>query len=275
MELEDQFRAWSELTYSPDEPYDLEAVTPEAMNQAIIESLEVLHHYLGPAWLEREFLGSASGHRSGLGFDEDPDWIGPIPLMRLSSLAQELRQAESIAGFAPFVRGLRARSLLDATAELWAIRQCSIVGEGVRFVDPNGQSGRAPDAIAVLNGMEVAVEVKARSELPIAAYSPSKVHSTLGSARRQLPKSGPSLIFLRIAPPWSEDETTLVSIGDACTNFLRNTRRVNSVVLLLERRLPHPDGMAFKVASIAVANPAPRVEIPGVRDLFLDPEGDP
>lgn len=272
MGLNDQFRAWSSLTYSASEPYDLDATTPEAMNRAINESLEIIQQHLGSAWLEREFLGVTRAQRSDLGFDEDPDWIGPIPLMRLGSLANELHEARSIPGFAAFVKGLRARSMLDATAEMWAVRQCNAVFGNVRFVDPHSGPGRTPDAITVLDGIEVAIEVKARAELPLEDYNSKKILSTLGSARGQLPKSGPSLIYLRISPPWSEDQETLISIGNACASFLRNSRRVNAVVLLLERRLPHPDGggMAFKIASVAVLNDNPRVWIPGIQHLFLE-----
>lgn len=272
MGLQDQFSAWSRLTYDASEPYDLDATTPEAMDRAVVESLEIIQHYLGSAWLKRELLGVARARRSGLGFEEDPDWIGPIPLMRLGSLASELHEARSIPGFAPFVKGLRARSMLDATVEMWAVRHCKAMVGNVRFVDPHSGTGRTPDAMTVLGGVDVAIEVKSRAELPVENYDRKKILSTLGSARGQLPKSGPSLIYLRISPPWSEDEETLMSIGNACTNFLSNSRRVNAVVLLLERRLAHPDGggMAFKIASFAVLNDTPRVWIPEIPRLFLE-----
>jgi hypothetical protein len=272
MGLEDQLMAWSSLTYSATEPFDVDATSPEAMDQVVIQSLEIAKHHLGSAWLEREFIGGTRSRRAGLGFEDDPDWIGPIPLMRLFSLASELQEANSIPGFAAFVRGLRARSLVDATAEMWAVRHCREAGQGVRFVDPHGTLGRSPDAITVLSGMDVPVEVKARAELPVAAYDRRKILSTLGSARGQLPQEGPSLIYLRISPPWSEHEETLLSIGQACSAFLRNSRRVNAVVLMLERRLAHPDGggMAFKIATITVPNERPRVWVPDIQDWLLD-----
>lgn len=245
MRGEGELRAWTRQTYDANDPDRLDFTSPEAMEEVIRESLRVVTRYLGSAWLERELHDRARFRGASLGFDDDPDWVGPIPLMRLWSLAYELHEVRSIPGFAAFAKGLRSRSLTDATAEMWAVRHCMDAGQGVRFVDPHGHTGRSPDAITILSGMDVAVEVKARAELPIEEYHRKKVLSTLGSARRQLPATGPSLVYLRVSPPWSEDEETLLSINDACMNFLRNTRRVNAVVLMVERRLRNPGGAVW------------------------------
>lgn len=260
------------MTYSPSDPDRLDFTSPDAMGQVVQESLRVANQYLGQAWLEREFLGPPRHRGAGLGFDDDPEWIGPIPLMRLYFLAYELHEARHIPGFDAFARGLRSRSLADATAEMWAVRHCTEAGEGAWFIDPHGQSGRSPDAITILSIMTVAVEVKARAELPVEAYDRKKILSTLGSARRQLPAGGPSLVYLRLSPPWTEDEQTLLSIKHACICFLRNTRRVNAVVLMIERRLPHPGGggMAFKTATLTIPNENPYVWVPDIQDWLLD-----
>lgn len=188
---EDQLRAWTRLTYDASDPDRLDFTSPEAIERVTRESFQVATRYLGSAWLERELLDGARFRGASLGFDEDPDWVGPIPLMRLWSLASELHEARAIPGFAAFVRGLRSRSLTDATAEMWAVSHCMDAGQGVRFVDPHGQLGRSPDAVTILSGMDVAVEVKARAALPIEEYNGKKILSTLGSARRQLPATGP------------------------------------------------------------------------------------
>lgn len=267
MGVDDQLRAWTKLTYSPSDPDRLDFTSPDSMDQVMQECLRVAKQHLGSAWLEREFLGPVRHRGAGLGFDNDPDWIGPIPLMRLYSLASELHEARRIPGFDAFAKGLRSRSLTDATAEMWAVRHCTEGGQGAWFVDPLGQPGRSPDAMAILNGMTVAVEVKARAEMPIGAYDRKKILSTLGSARGQLPAEGPSLVYLRLSPPWSEHEETLLSIRDACISFLRNTRRVNAVVLMIERRLPHPEGggMAFKTATLTIPNERPHVWVPDIQ----------
>lgn len=113
--------------------------------------------------------------------------------------------------------------------------------------------------------------MKARAELPVKDYHPNKILSTLGSARGQLPKAGPSLVYLRLSPPWTEDENTVLSIFDACQRYLRNTRRVNAVVLMVERRLPHPDGggMAFKTGTLTIPNESPNTWIPDIQNWLL------
>lgn len=58
-----------------------------------------------------------------------------------------------------------------------------------------------------------------------------------------------------------------MSINNACVGFLRNTRRVNAVVLMIERRLRHPDGggMAFMTATLTIPNQSPHVWVPDIQ----------
>lgn len=267
MNREEELRAWASEVYDPDDSTRLDFTSEEFAHEAFRESLRVIRSTLGAWWLKRELHERATQLGGMLGLDTPDHPAGPLTLYRIYNLAYELHEARGIPGFEAFVRGLRARSLRDATAELWAVRHCARAGEGAEFIDPNMSAGRSPDAVVILGGRRVPVEVKARVEQPLVAYDDRKIMSTLGGARKQLPGSGPSLIYLRLSPPWSEDEVTLNSVAGACDRFLANSRRVNAVVLMLERRLPHPDGegMAFRTATLTIPSHNPRVRLDDIQ----------
>jgi hypothetical protein len=273
MDAEDSIREMTRLQYRPDAPGRLDSTSPEDGERVIKESFRIARRFLGDEWVDRQFDSKVRHTDGGLGLAAE--WVGPESLNRLFSLARELHDAQDLPGFSAFVRDLRSRSLLAAVAEMKAVRHCADGGQGVRFIDPNRLLGRQPDAITLLSGVAVAVEVKVRKTLPTSAYSDEKILSTLGSARKQLPTSGPSLIYLGIGPPWSEDETTMIAIHRACRTFLRKTRRVNAVVLMMEIRLPHPDGsgMAFQSSFLTVPNHDPHIWLPDIQDWLLTDHG--
>jgi hypothetical protein len=206
----EEVRAWASEVYDPDDPERLDFTSEELAHEAFTQSVRVNKSALGTWWLKRELRERATQLGGMLGLDAPDQPVGPQTLYRINNLAYELHEARAIPGFEAFARGLRSRSLRDATAEMWAVRHCARAGEGAKFIDPNMSAGRSPDAVVILGGRRVPVEVKARVEQPLVAYDAyddRKIMSTLGGARKQLPGGGPSLIYLRLSPPWSEDES--------------------------------------------------------------------
>jgi hypothetical protein len=224
MNRQAEIHAWASEIYDPNDPSRVDFTTQDAAYQAFEESLRVIKCTLGKWWLKRELHPRASHLGGVLGLDGADEPAGAITLYRIFNLAYELHEARTVRGFEAFVRGPRSRSLTDAAAEMCAVRHCARAGEGVEFVGPQSSASRSPDAVVLLGGRRVSVEVKARAELPLTDYAERKIASTLGAARKQLPSSGPSLIYLRLSPPWSEDEATLNSVADACEKFPCSTR---------------------------------------------------
>jgi hypothetical protein len=155
--------------------------------------------------------------------------------------------------------------------ELRAIAHLAKAGEDVWIIDPNAVEGHSPDAIVVLSGHEVAAEVKAKISQPVADYRPSLIQNPLSEARKkQLPPRGPSIIYLQIASPWSDDEHVLMSIDETVKAWLRNTRRVNAVVLMVERTFIREDGnRSYASGTLTIPNENPYVWVPDLQDWLL------
>ena len=83
-----------------------------------------------------------------MGLDAADEPAGAITLYRIFNLAYELHEARAVPGFEAFVRGLRSRSLTDATAEMWAVRHCARAGEVVEFVDPQSSAAAHPTLLS-------------------------------------------------------------------------------------------------------------------------------
>jgi hypothetical protein len=194
------------------------------------EGLDVLATVLGDEWLEREL---AERRRDGYlmldGPEEDDDPADrPLRENRLFDLAVELHEAQWIQGFEHLVKDLRTRSLLEAVAELRAANHMKRAGQSVWFHDPNAQDGKSFDATVVLSGQHVAVEVKTKTEKAVDAYRPRLIQNTLGHARKQLPASGPSMIYLQLSSPWTDDPGVLKSADETIRHFLRRSGSTRS-----------------------------------------------
>jgi len=266
MGRDDLLRNWAIGEPAPDDDETrIDLTQSDRELKAFQQCVEIVNATLGTAWLERELSDRATHLGGFLGFDDEDEYIDPLAMHHLINLALELRESRALPGFPEFVRGLRSRSLVDATAELAAAKHCAERGDDVRFVDPLG-SGKSPDLLVALGDFQVAVEVKARAPQPLDEYRPSKILNTLNDARRHIPKSGPGLVYLRVSPPWSQNETVLKSIAATCDRFLANSRRVNAVVLLLERHFPNgAGGMTIQNGSLPIPSANPRIWVPEIQ----------
>ncbi len=232
-----------------------------ASDDAYEWALTVLFGYLGLDWMQRELDGRHPNNLLLLGGDPDseerPD--GPDErLRRPVMLAHYLQTAESrgVQGFEEYVRELPKRRLVDVLAELRAVMHLTSSGVVVHL-QPEAESRQA-DLRADFAEGEVWAEVKAKQEWPD-DYRASKVLNSLKDTLGQLPSAGPGLVYLQIPPSWGDDPQSLSGVESVAREWLRQTRRVNAVVVLLERRLPLPTtGRRITPFDFHVLNDAPR-----------------
>lgn len=230
----------------------------------------VLHEHLGSLWLEREldprarngYLlldGPANAH------DSPQDEV--IRGYRAFNLARDLLGVHEVRGFPDLLRELRTRSLYEASAELRSLIHLLQAGEGVEFRASDSKPGKSYDASVVLNGIEVAVEVKAKTDQPASAYEPKKIESTLKKARQQLPATGPSLIYLQLGSSWGSDTQVMTSVDDTIRRWLKHTGRVNAIVVMLEHRFPlYGGGMRVQRGYYTLFNERVHTPVPDLQD---------
>lgn len=208
-------------------------------------ALSVLHEHLGTQWLQRELDPIARlGYLllNGPADDHDSPQDAVIRVYRANNLALDLLGVQEVRGLTDLLRELQTRSLYEASAELRALNHLLEAGQGVEFRAADSKPGKSFDASVLLSGQEVAVEVKSKKDQPASAYGPKAIESTLKKARQQLPASGPSMIYLHLGPSWAADTHVMTSVDDTITQWLKRTRRVNAIIVMLERRLPLSGG---------------------------------
>ena len=236
----------------------------------IKDSIHVIARLLGTDYLRRQIDSAGSGGFLMLDgdLDEDEDLATRIlPSDRLVTLAWELHGAQFIEGFDVLAHELRRRSMYEAIAEMRAANDMRKRTDDLRFIDSNVRRGMSYGADMVYNGHRVAVEVKAKLSRPVVAYKPQAIVDSLSKARKQLPQRGPSLVYLQLASPWTDDPDTMLSVDRTIRHWLTNTGRVNGVLIMLERSLARPEGGITKTNGTAyIPNLNPSSPVPGLQD---------
>jgi hypothetical protein len=247
---------------------------PRTAERFFIDAFAFIRRTLGPQWIARETDPKRRGGYlllDGPDDEDNPD-ENHLRMDRIASLVFELQGAQRIRGFSVLLEELRHRQTYEAVAEMRAANHMIRSGQDAWFIDPNAKSGVSHDAFIVLNGIEVAVEVKVKLPKAIDEYRPRLIENSLKHARGQLPKSGPSLIYLQLASPWTDSPVVMQSINDTIEKWLTNTRRVNGVHIMAERTFKAPNGhMSMAKGTGFIPNWNARTPVPDIQD-WLDYE---
>lgn len=176
-------------------------------------------HFLGDQWLENHF-GSYKGSTA----EEHAQF--KYMIWRLGRLLFDL---QSFDWFDGLVDNLRQRDLAGALFEAEVARLLMQVPVKAALRVPTGETGEDFDIDLGGAGLTVAVEVKAKdADTP---FTRRTVKNTLDRARKQLPKGGVGLVFMRIPRSWVTGQT-LQELESEVVRSLRNTSRVQAVILV-------------------------------------------
>lgn len=176
--------------------------------------------FLGDGWLEEHF----SAYK---GSSSSENVLFKYRLWRLGRLLFDL---QSYDWFQIVVDNVRGRDLAGALFEAEVARLVMQLPIKTTVRTPVGRKGIDYDLDVGGGGLSVAVEVKAKDEST--PYSANSVHATFRDARQQLPADGIGLVFMRIPLSWTEDASYVSEIDDLVSGLLRNTRRVQALILV-------------------------------------------
>jgi len=175
-------------------------------------------------------------------------------------LSALLLGTQHLPGFDEHIESVRTRELSGAVYELFVAYQFAIAGYDVRFRKPSGVTGGDYDLDVIVDGINVAVEVKSRDQLEESAFKPGLVSSTLKAARGQLPPSGPSIVFVQIPWTWGSTPEIRSVIATEANERIRSTSRINRIVVSFEEVIlgegQEGGGVVFRQA--VIDNPTPR-----------------
>jgi hypothetical protein len=213
-------------------------------------AIDVLRFFMGNDWVNqnvfkqhkdvqpehkegRRFLRTENvGDGSGAGFHHQE---------RVTNLASTLFNMQAIPGIKHRIAIMRNGDLESALGELQCAKIVSAPQFKLRFIVPTGQKGADYEAEFVTpNGTVICCEIKTKKEAtPLTA---STIRNTCETARKQLPKGRPGIIFLRIPQSWITTDENKKAVNAAIAKIFRQSDRLVAIVLVREVWASPSDG---------------------------------
>lgn len=239
----------------------------DAVYDAWDAAWRIVDHVMGHAWTERNLDPTRFNPYLKLGFPNDDLVTNHLRTHRLIQLSKRLYDLRDLEGYHGMIERARRDSLLGVVAELEAAAVLHRRGHRVRFkkADP---TRRDYDLDATVNGVEVAVEVKAKEETGNGDILKEKsLLNTLKDARGQLPDSGPGLVFLAVPSDWVTHDPSS-TMRRTISKWLYSTGRVNAVITMSEVRIhTGSEAMGFATSHFVHPNPRPRTRLRNVLNI--------
>jgi hypothetical protein len=163
--------------------------------------------------------------------DYTPGAKGDLKTPRLLDFAENVFNLQHIEGFDDRVSQMRTGSIEAIFAEFDLGRFLYIHDIDFRFVTACGVAGKDYDyRIRHADGREVCADAKCRLEGT--EMRAETIMNALRKARsNNLPSDEPGAVFVKVPQNWLEDETMQSGIRATVHEFLRNTKRVVTVVI--------------------------------------------
>ncbi len=163
--------------------------------------------------------------------DYTPGPKGELKTSRLLDFAENLFNLQHIDGFDDRVEQMRTGDIEATFAEFDFARFLYIHDIDFKFVIPSGVAGKDYDyGIRHADGREVCADAKCRLEGT--DMRGETVMNALRKARsNNLPPDKPGAVFVKVPQTWLEDDATRRAIYTTVGGFLRNTKRVVTVVV--------------------------------------------
>ena len=191
----------------------------------------VLGHFFGDQWI-RQHLFEKDGFLKPP--TKEVDWLRHQQTgLHGYQLAEALFNLQRIEGFAGIHNRLLKGEIEPCVGELEAARFLKIRAEKFRFVVPQGKRGEDYDLEALRDTGMICCEAKVKLEAD--ELTEQGVYRSLEDARRRnLPKSRPGVIFLRIVGNKTNKELQAKAriVDRAVRRLFRQTKRIVGVVLL-------------------------------------------
>jgi hypothetical protein len=190
----------------------------------------VLKHFFGLDWINKHI-------------DPDASRPGPLTLagspseleyakIRVVDLAESIFNLQKIKGVHECINRLRTANELEPTiAELHIGKMIFANDWPFEFVIPS--PGRTYDFEIQYGEFKVCADAKCKVDQLVPTSS--SISNTLKHKRKQLPKDGPGIFFVKLPQEWMEhDGWQRITVQGAIDFFAQGTGRVSSVVFYLE-----------------------------------------
>jgi hypothetical protein len=207
-------------------------------------SFAIIREFLGDTWTIENFGGKPEDVQSGpvrnsffqLDISDNSTGISrELSGFRTYHFAELLLNLQTYEGFEDKIRELATGDAekMEATfAELQVARMLCAHDLDFRFVAGRQGAIRGESYdfdVFKYDGLPIHVEAKCKLEN--APFRPESILSSLVTARKQVPKARPAVIFVKVPQTWVEAGQLVRSdLVDLTDDFLRQTTRVVSIV---------------------------------------------
>jgi hypothetical protein len=205
---------------------------------------EILRFFLGDKWTNENVFGChpdvSPEHKEGRAFMRAESFVdagdqeGRFRNMeRVTSLAECLYNLQDIPEIKHRVALMQGGGLEAALGELECAKKICAPAFKLRFIAPTGKKGADYDCeFSTLGGRVLCGEIKTKVEST--EYGTATIYNTFESARKQLPKGRPGVIFLKIPEGWTNQADSKAAFDAAITKVLRQSDRLVTVVIAWE-----------------------------------------
>jgi len=208
-------------------------VRADKARETFTTAVTIVRHFFGHDWYVDHIFQDAEGSRPDgfMRIDYTPGPKGELKTSRLLDFAENLFNLQHIEGFDDRVEQMRTGSIEATFAEFDFGRFLYIHDIDFKFVTACGVAGKDYDyRIRCADGREVCADAKCRLEGT--AMRAETIMNALRKARtNNLPPDQPGAVFVKVPQSWLEDEAMRRGIYATVREFLRNTKRVVTVVI--------------------------------------------
>src|SRR6266545_4631445 len=222
---------------------------------------------LGEQWVEKNVSPKPDSNQSGFmkrGLSQEQERFEYQD--RIIMLAEFIESLWDVPNFQQGkLRDLQTKSLEETFFELQIARSLLVRGLLIDFVIPSEIRGKDYDLNAAIENQPIAIEIKCKPGDQ--AFDDNKLIDPLKhAARRQLPKEGGGVIFLKLSTSWLYEPSFLAHADRLARNFLRNYSRINALLFHWEewRRM---GAMARINCFKAYINEKPKRPVAGIEQL--------
>jgi hypothetical protein len=209
---------------------------------------EVFRFFFGNAWTNENVFPMhtdvSPAHRAGRKFlkTESTDLEEQFRHMqRVTSLAEIVFNLQGIEGLRQRVSLMDKHDLEAALGEMENAALLATRDFQFRFVTPTGVKGQDYEGeILTSTGRTVCCEMKSRSEQ--ASPSHQTLWRTFEQARKQLPKSKPAMILVKIPEAWARKQDIRTIVEAATVRVFRQSQRIVAIVFTWEEWNSTPEG---------------------------------
>ena|ERR1700722_1770480 len=215
--------------------------------------LGVVMHMLGEDWIHH-YVSQEAKFSNLLTLTNGGGEIEAGRQLRLADLAEVLFNLQNVSGFDECVERLKAGDIEATLAELDLGRFLFLHSVVFRFVVPVSKKGSDYDVeITYPNGVIACADAKCKVE---GEFNSKTVENSLETARKQLPKNMPGIVFVKHPSSWAKEH--FAELRDLTFKFFRRTERIVSVIYYVQPFERRGDQLVHQHGYVEFSSPRTR-----------------